>query len=119
VPGAAALPLADLVDHPADQLAGQLGGGHRLVAEQQRRVVAEPALEPAGQPVRLQRAAPGGRLADQQHPVRPEEQRGRHRVRAVAQRHDLRPPVPPDRRRRVRGADVDAEAVAHPVGRTT
>jgi hypothetical protein len=108
------LPLGHRVQHPAQQVPGQLVGVHPvLIIESDRHLVTHPPLEVAGLPVRLDDRPAAGRLTDQQHPVLAQEQHRGHRVGPVAQRYALHRPVPPDRRGRIRTADVDAEGVTH------
>ena len=68
-PGDAALPIAHLVDHGAQQPRGERFGGQDLVPENERGGVSDPTFELAGDVVRLgDRAAHGG-VADQQMAV--------------------------------------------------
>jgi hypothetical protein len=109
--GRPALPGRHLADHPAQELPGQLLRGALGVAEQERDVVAEVALELAGHPVRPRGAAARRGLTDLQDVVVAQEQHGRDGVRALAERNGLGAPVAPGGRCGVGGAEVDSQAV--------
>ena len=78
-------PLGRRGDHPAQQVRGQRLRRERGARDHDRYVVADPALELPGQPVRLGQPPPLGRLADHELPVGLEEQHRRDLQRPVAQ----------------------------------
>ena len=96
--GRAALELDHPLDHPAEQLAHQRLGAVGRPGQQDRRGVAHPALELAGEALGLGDAPAVGGVADQHLAVGLEEQHRRHRHLAVAEGHGLDPPAPLDRR---------------------
>ncbi len=111
--GGAALLGDDGVEEVAEELDAQGVGRPRRAAEEQRRGVAEPALELPGQAAGILQAPAGGGVAHQEGAVLAQEQHRRHRRRAVGQGHHLGPTVAGHGGARERRAEVEAQCVSH------
>jgi hypothetical protein len=107
------LVVGHLVDHPAQQLGHELLGRPRGAAQDQGDGVADAALELAGHPVGLDERAALGRLTGDDLAVLLQQHHRRDLRRVAAEPSDGGAPVAPACRRRVRGAQVDAEEVGH------
>ena len=102
--------LQHLLQQPGHERLGGVGPA----ADQHGHRVADPALELAGQPARVGAAAPLGRLADQHRAVGLHVDQRRDLRAAGAQRRDVDATVPAHGGRRVGGAEIDTQPVAHP-----
>jgi len=107
--------LALTLDHVVDN--GPKQAGHqrlwrvRYPTKQQRRGVAEPALELPRHSARLGQPAPAGGLPDQEGLVVAQQHYRRDHGGSGTQRGDLRAPLPPRRRGGVGGSQINSQHV--------
>ena len=105
------------VDDPGEQLAGEHLGRDAGLAHEQRRGVAQPPLELAGDPPGIGDGVPLGGVAGDEPAVGLQAQHRRCGRPPLAERDHLGAPLGRTlvhRRRGVRRAEIDAEEVAHP-----
>ena len=104
---------SDTLDHDTEHVTDERLGAVRGVTEHDRRGVPEAALERDRRAFGLVDRSSFGRLADEHVTIGPNQHDGGDRRSAGAEGTDLHTSPGGDRRRRERGADVDAEAVLH------
>jgi hypothetical protein len=113
-PGWFTLLVADPVDGPTQK------PGHEdlrrvwRAAQQDGRRVTDAAFELTGDPARFGQCTASCRLTRQELAVVSQEQHGWHRRRPATQRERLDHAITLCRRRRVRRAEVDPQAIRHP-----